>query len=112
MTWLVKHSGTLITYFRKDENGRTSYHKMKGRPFNGTFAQVGESVYYVKAGTAGKEKDKSRWDTGVWCGVAFDSGEYLVGTELGILKCRSYKRIADKAERFNVERIKNMKGTP
>ena len=54
---------------------------------------------YVKAGTAGRDKLQCRWERGVWLGVRDETGEVVIGTPMGVVKARDFKRIATKEER-------------
>ena len=41
-----------------------------------------------------------------------ESGETIIGTELGVVKCRDIKRISDENDRWNAERVLAVQGTP
>ena len=42
VAWLVRHVGWLICMYRVRDDGRTGYERMKGRPYNGNIAMLGE----------------------------------------------------------------------
>ena len=46
VAWLVSHSANILTWFVKGNDGRTPYHRVRGRPFNGKLLQFGEFCRY------------------------------------------------------------------
>jgi len=46
VAWLVRHVGWLICMYRVRVDGRTSYERLKGRPYNGNIAMFAECVWY------------------------------------------------------------------
>lgn len=109
--WMVRHAAIIFNSFRKDDDGRTPWEHAKGRPFSKKIAVLGESVHFLLPNSLGHDKLDSRWGSGIWLGVFEDSGEYLVGTRHGIIRCRTFKRKADPAQRWNLKEIYEMKGT-
>ena len=83
-----------------------------GKPRKREVAEIGESVLYLKAGTQGKNKFVPRWEQGIWLGIRDETSEVIIGTDMGTVKARDFKRIADPRERWNSEAILRMKGTP
>ena len=84
--WLIKHAANLLSWYRKDNTGRTPYQKTKGRPFNRQTAEFGETVFYLKPkSTATKDnfpKSEQRWEFGTWLGLLHNSNEYLISIGL------------------------------
>ena len=60
----------------------------------------------------GRNKLDSRWDTGIFLGVRGGSGEIIVGTKLGVLKARSFRRKGSEDEIWDAKELSEMKGTP
>ena len=56
-------------------------------------------------------KNEPKWRSGIWLGFVDNSNEHLIGTEKGILKCRSIRR-HDKSEQFDALMIEKFNGTP
>ena len=75
-------------------------------------AIVGERVYYLNPKSLGTNKLDERWGTGIWCGVLEETGEYLIGTSQGIVKARTFRRMSADNDRWNLEALQSMKGTP
>ena len=75
-------------------------------------AEFGKNIWYMEAGTKGKHKFDTRWKEGIWLGIRDESGEVIIGTSDGIIKCRSVRRKATEEERWNRIQIDEMKGTP
>ena len=59
-----------------------------------------------------KDKDKVRWEEGVWLGFRKQSGEVWVGTKSGVIKVRDIRRKGSHEERWNRELFMGMKGLP
>ncbi len=58
--WLVTHAAATITRRRKDAEGMTAHRRWKGREFSRPVAEFGEGVWYLKAGSVGKDKLDNR----------------------------------------------------
>ena len=74
------------------------------------YAQIGESVWYLKPQSKGKDKFNSRWESGIWLGIREESGETFVGTKEGVIKVRTVRRKSSEQDRWNAEEYKEMKG--
>ena len=112
ITWLVLHAGTLITHHGIGRDGKSPYHLVKGRDSNKCLYEFGECVQYKPLG---KDKHRYKLDPklydGIFLGMNSKSGEYFVGTEIGVKKARDIYRVA-KDERFNVDTLNKFKGLP
>ena len=97
--WMVWHASNLISWTRKDNNRKTSYHKNIGRPFNKSLSQFCEPVFYLRPESLGKKKWRARWEIGLWLGSTSKSGEYIIGTNEGIIKVRTYNPMVEGKER-------------
>ena len=75
-------------------------------------AEFGESVWFLFLKSKGKNKMKSRWASGIWLGIRDESGEVIIGTDEGVIKCRTVRRKGTKEERWASGQVENMKGTP
>lgn len=110
--WMVRHAANIINWTRRDSSGKTAYHKFKGRPFNKVLAAFDESVFYLKPESLGGRKWAPRWEIGVGLGLVGTTGEYVIGTNEGIIKVRTLKPIVERAEKWNAKCISECKGTP
>ena len=110
--WMISHAAATINRTRKDDNGRTSHFKWKGREFNREVTELGECIMYLRLDSVGKDKFDSRWEEGVFLGVREESAEIIVGTPEGITKAKDFKRKASLKDRWNQEQVLAVKGTP
>ena len=39
----------------------------------------------------GTDKLDERWYSGMWCGIADEPGEYIIGTKGGMVKVRTFR---------------------
>ena len=97
--WLVHHASNLISWFRKDSYGRTSYEKIHGKKFIRKLANVEESVFALIPESRGADKLDSRWISGIFLGVVESTMEYLIGTRHGIIKVRTFRRKHETKDR-------------
>ena len=51
--------------------------------------KFGENVYFKLAKTLKIAKDEAKWRSGLWLGFIDHTNEHLIGTQKGIIKCRS-----------------------
>ena len=107
---MVAHAAETIGRYQLGSDGKTAYEGIKGRKFNRVVPEFGEGIYYQVLRSLGRNKGESRWRTGTFLGVREESGEYKVGTEEGVVKCRTYKPMGSSEERWNREEIDKMKG--
>ena len=68
--------------------------------------------YYLELKTKGVYTWEERWKEGIWLGVREQSGEIIVGTKDGVVKCRTFKRKATEEERWDVKFLDEMVGVP
>ena len=90
--WIVKHAAALLNRFQLGLDGMTPHRRLRGKKFNRAMVEFGECIWYLKPGTKGKYKKDTRWANGVFLGVREESGEYVIGTPEGVIKCGSCKR--------------------
>ena len=74
----------------------------------------GGSVMITLVGlkSKGENKYESRWARGVWLGNLERSSEAIIGTPEGIVKARTVRRHAEYRERWNIEELTAVRGTP
>ena len=56
-------------------------------------------------------KDEAKWREGVFLGFIDSTTEYLIGTTMGITKCRCIRR-KDATDQFDYNALLQMRGTP
>ena len=110
--WFVMHSAAVINRRRMGEHGMTAYRRWKGKPFNRIVAEFGECIWYLKSGSAGRDKFVNRWEEGIWLGIRDESGEVIVGTKDGVVKCRDFRRKPIEEDRWSVKTFDEFKGSP
>ena len=108
---MVKHAAANRNRSHMGKDGMMAHRRLKDRSFNKKIIGFGESVWYLKPKSAGKEKIKTRWATGILLGIRDESNEVLIGTEEGVIKVRTIRRKGTHEERWNTVQIDRMKGT-
>ena len=82
----------MISRDRKGTDGRTAWELRHGRPYRRELAMFGERILYQPSGKRPSRLDP-RFTPGIFFGVVEGSEEILVGTDQGVVKARSFKRL-------------------
>ena len=106
----MAHSSDTINRFHVYKDGKTAYENWKGRKFNGQYREFGENVLYLRANSKGKDKLDSRWDNGVWLGIADRTGEVIIGTKDGVIKARDIRSLEEN-QAWDVGNFNDIRGT-
>jgi hypothetical protein len=112
LPWIVRHAAALMNRFQIGEDGMTAHRRLRGKKFNRAMVEFGECIWYLKPGSKGKFKRESRWGNGIFLGIREESGEYIVGTEEGTIKCGTCRRKGLPEDRWNLALFKEFKGLP
>ena len=79
MAWLVQHAALVLSYRVRGMDGRTPYHRARGRPYGGRLLGFGEVCRYK---LRAKEDipdagDGRKWHRGVFFGISRRDGQYI-----------------------------------
>ena len=92
-------------------DGKTPRVRITGNASIPNLAHFGECILFKPAKTVVVGKDEPRWRNGVFLGFLDSTTEYIIGTPLGIIKCRSIRR-QDSSEQFCIDALLAIRGTP
>ena len=92
LPWLIMYAAMLINICSVGGHGKMAYERRRGRPFKREVPEFAESVWYLKPGSAGKEKLDERLGDGIYLGIIEESSEFYIGTKEGIIKVRTSAR--------------------
>ena len=110
--WMIRHAAGPITRCRVRPCGKTSYQLMKGRKSNAKLAEFGEVVHFrIPKTPLMPKKFEDLWNEGVWLGFDMRTGEYMVGTAVGVFRVATVKRKPIN-ERWSSDRISSLRGSP
>ena len=85
----------------------------RGRAFRRDMPEFGVKVQYLKPGSVGTHKFESRWQgDAIFLGLREESGEWIVGTKEGVIKCRTLREVELESDRWDKQLIASLKGTP
>ena len=108
--WLVKHACDVYTKFSVGHDGMTPYRRLKGKECTEEHIEFGEVVLYKKRkGQVGKFAPQ--WDSGIWVGRRWGTGENIVINEDKVIHPRSIRR-KPESERWNKERVAEITALP
>eukprot|EP00971_Amphidinium_carterae_P044042 866611-Amphidinium_carterae.2 len=119
LPWLVRHAASAWNWYHRKVNGRTAHEDAFNQPFGHRVVPFGETILFrapmshtgrLLQGTRYRKGDPV-WHRGVWLGLTENSAEDIVGTEHGVLKVRSIKRLV-KDEQYDRGLFGSMVGTP
>ena len=112
-TWLVEHCADLLNKYQLGDDGRTAYHRLRGKIWKHEMVEFGEKVHYrVNMKSLPKEyKLEGRWGEGFFMGVKWRTGESWVATTEGIVKTSAIRRVGGH-RRWDAEGLLSIKGVP
>ena len=89
----IRHAGFVLSRFTVRPDGRTPFQYLLGTPYVSPLFMLSESVFaLISDHEMRAAKLTNRWISGCWWGRDASSDEHLVGTEHGLLKCRSVRK--------------------
>ena len=109
LAWLIMYAAMLINICSVGEDSRTAYERLRGKKFKREIPEFGESVWYLKSGSAGKDKLDEGWGDGVYLGVIEESCELHIGTKEGFIEVRTFARRGEE-HRWRKKEIGEMVG--
>lgn len=110
LPWLVRHSAWILTKFDRNSSGRTAHQELRGKSYEGTVVEFGESIWWRDPATS-QDKMEGRWLSGTWVGKLDKSDEHVVLVEKDVYKVRSIKR-KPMSHRWSVEEHKAITAAP
>ena len=111
--WLIEHSADLLNKYQKGDDGRTAYHRLRGKSWNHKMVAFGEKVHYRinrKALTQEYKLD-GRWGEGYFMGVKWRTGGSWIATGGGMCKASAIRRVGGH-RRWDAEGLLQVKGVP
>lgn len=109
--WLVQHAADVINKYRVGPDGKTAYERWKGKPCTKEAIESGELVHYKLAKRHDRGKLEDRWNEGIFLGMQWRTGEYMVSTADGVHNASTMRRTGEQ-RRWDSEKIWNLRGTP
>ena len=106
--WMINWAAGIITRYSKDSSGKTSYEEIRGKGSSTPIAAFGERILFMPKL---EDKQQSRFSSGIFLGLQAKSNEAIIGTETGVYKARTLRRLAPDAK-WDIEYLKKMVGTP
>ena len=117
MAWIVRHVGTVMTRVKvRRDTGLTAYEHTKGKSSSAALVPIGESVMYMPLLSAKEKEDKTKLDEvfseGTYLGINGRTGEAIIANKDGLISAARSLRRRSKEERWDAERLKEIKVTP
>ncbi len=97
MSWLVEHVAWILTSRTRGEDGRTAYHRIRGRNFSRRLLEFGERCLYKLPGKGKRHEHDGKlaegWRRGIFLGFGTQSNEYVLWDGGRIVKARCHQRL-------------------
>lgn len=111
MSWMIRWAAELITKYPIGDDGRIAYERLRHEQCKLPMVPFGEAVMYLAMKTASRSKGELARRIGLWLGTIERTEETIIGTQAGVVKCRTVNRLSDK-DQWNAELVTNMQGVP
>ena len=111
MAWMIRWAGEIISKHSIGDDGKSAYERIRGERCVVPIVPFGEAVIYLPLKTAKHTKGEAVRRTGIWLGTIERIEETLIGTERGVIKCRTVSRLPGN-ERWNTKLAFDMQGVP
>ncbi|CAK0830057.1 unnamed protein product [Prorocentrum cordatum] len=108
--WMVEFAAMSINLGRRGADGRAAWELRRGRPFNKDLACFSEKVLYLPGGKR-KAGIEDKFLAGLYLGPTLRTGEVYIGTELGVLRARTFKRLTVE-QRADKDLLNSLVGKP
>ena len=109
MAWLVRWSAELLSKYSRGDDGKSPCERIRGETSKVPLVSFGEKIFYLPMKIVKRQKGGAAKLPGIWLGVNERTEETLVGTERGIIKCRTVSRLNGE-EAWDKELLLKMKG--
>ena len=96
MSWLINFTSDVLCRYKVHDNERTNYEMVTGHRFKQPVCGFGEKVHYkITMDKTNRSKMETDWGIGYYLGSNGRTLEHLIGTEHGIVKVDTFKRMPD-----------------
>ena len=93
LCWLAVWAAEVMNKFKLQEDGRTAYEAISKHQCTHLVVGFGELIHWQMApAKPNPDKLHGDWRDGIFLGVIWKSGEYVVGTAEAVLKCSTIKK--------------------
>ena len=107
MQWMVEWAAGLVTRYSARTSGKSPYEEIRGKTPGDAIAVFGERILYMPKID---EKQQMRFPSGIFLGMQMLSNETIVGTENGVFKARTVRRVKPDS-RWGIEFVNKMVGS-
>ena len=113
--WLLEYSALLLAVRYVSKDGKTAWHRARGRNFGCNGLNFAELVLY-KLPTKGPMRNPdgnmgSQWAEGAFLGYDRSSNTYRIHTATGVVSARTMRRRPEN-ERWSADRLASLSATP
>ena len=96
MSWLVSFTSDVLNRCKVHPNGRTNYEMTTGHRYKQATCGFAEKVHFkISTDKNRRNKMETDWGIGYYLGSSSRTTEHLIGTEHGIVKVDTFRRMPD-----------------
>ena len=111
--WLVEHAADVLNRYCVGRDGRTPFHRLRGRHCESHMAEFGALVMFRVAGKVHGGNMQERWFTGVWLGKQLSSEEHLVMKADGlVVRARAIREMSGELKWEDVDKLQSTPHDP
>ena len=113
MSWLVGHAADVRSFRVRGADGRSGYHRARGRPFGTRLLEFGEVCRFKLRAkeTMHDGSQAHRWSIGTFLGLCKMTGQYRLFSNGTVKYARTVRRVPDQ-EKWCSERLQEITVTP
>ena len=100
MVWLIRWSAELISKYSPGADVEIAYERIRHEGCKTPVIPFGAAVMYLPMKTVTRSKGQSARKLGLWLGTIERIEEHIIGTMIGVVKCRTFSILAEN-DRWN-----------
>ena len=113
IAWLAQHPADVLNGTTKGPEGKTPYHKVRGKPFMTRLMRFGKTCRYKNRShePLSANSDCRRFHIGTFVGIDLRTGQYMLHGDEGIKFARTIVRLLE-ANKFDKAELSKVASTP
>ena len=104
--WLIEHAADMLSKFLVGDDERTAYERAKGKRYD---KPAVEFESWCTTCLTHENKLVPKWGEGIFLGMLWRTGVFIIGTPSGILKSGSFRRVGAH-RRWDAEAVQAIRG--
>ena len=111
IAWLAKWAAELLPKYVPGDDGKTPCERIRKESFKVPSVLFGEAAMHLPMKRVSHNNGEPSRRMGAWLGVIERTEEAMIGTNVGVAKCRTVSRLPGEKQ-WNRELVLQMNGSP